>query len=123
MTDPYGESKEAKMDDIVSIIVTGEILIHDRIVENALRADGSYDFNFVFDQLREEIAGADIRMANTEVIIGGKELGISGYPRFNLPYELADTIAVQITASDMGVLLYTDFGFVKNGSFMQFRIS
>ena len=81
------------MDDIVSIIVTGEILIHDRIVENALRADGSYDFNFVFDQLREEIAGADIRMANTEVIIGGKELGISGYPRFNLPYELADAIA------------------------------
>jgi poly-gamma-glutamate synthesis protein (capsule biosynthesis protein) len=93
MTDPYGESKEAKMDDIVSIIVTGEILIHDRIVENALRADGSYDFNFVFDQLREEIAGADIRMANTEVIIGGEELGISGYPRFNIPYELADAIA------------------------------
>ena len=30
---------------------------------------------------------------------------------------------VQITASDMGVLLYTDFGFVKNGNFMQFRIS
>ncbi len=26
---------------------------------------------------------------------------------------------VQITASDMGVLLYTDFGFVKNGNFMQ----
>lgn len=27
---------------------------------------------------------------------------------------------VQITASDMGVLLYTDFGFVKNGNFMQY---
>ncbi len=30
---------------------------------------------------------------------------------------------VQITASDMGVLLYADFGFVKNGNFMQYRIS
>ena len=29
---------------------------------------------------------------------------------------------VQITASDMGVLLYTDFGFVKNGNFMQYGI-
>ena len=29
---------------------------------------------------------------------------------------------VQITASDMGVLLYSDFGFVKNGNFMQFRL-
>ena len=30
--------------------------------------------------------------------------------------------AVHITASDMGVLLYTDFGFVKNGNFMQFTL-
>ena len=30
--------------------------------------------------------------------------------------------SVQITASDMGVLLYTDFGFVKNGNFMQYRL-
>ena len=30
--------------------------------------------------------------------------------------------AVQITASDMGVLLYTDFGFRKNGNFMQYNI-
>ena len=30
--------------------------------------------------------------------------------------------AVQITASDMGVLLYGDFGFRKNGNFMQYRL-
>ena len=29
---------------------------------------------------------------------------------------------VQITASDMGVLLYTDFGFVKNERFMQYKL-
>ncbi|MBQ2580732.1 MAG: GNAT family N-acetyltransferase [Ruminococcus sp.] len=29
---------------------------------------------------------------------------------------------VQITASDMGVLLYTDFGFVKNNNFMQYKL-
>ena len=29
---------------------------------------------------------------------------------------------VQITASDMGVLLYADFGFVKNGNFMQYSL-
>ena len=28
---------------------------------------------------------------------------------------------VQITASDMGVKLYADFGFVHNGNFMQFK--
>ena len=29
---------------------------------------------------------------------------------------------VQVTASDMGVLLYTDFGFVKNKNFMQYKL-
>lgn len=29
---------------------------------------------------------------------------------------------VQITASDMGVLLYTNYGFEKNGNFMQFKL-
>ena len=29
---------------------------------------------------------------------------------------------VQITASDMGVILYTNFGFVKNDNFMQYKL-
>ncbi len=29
---------------------------------------------------------------------------------------------VQITASDMGVLLYTNFGFMKNNNFMQYKL-
>lgn len=29
---------------------------------------------------------------------------------------------IQVTASDMGVLLYSDFGFEKNGNFMQYRL-
>ena len=29
---------------------------------------------------------------------------------------------VQITASDMGVLLYTSFGFTKNSNFMQYKL-
>ncbi|MDE5738554.1 MAG: GNAT family N-acetyltransferase [Oscillospiraceae bacterium] len=29
---------------------------------------------------------------------------------------------IQITASDMGVLLYQDFGFIKNNNFMQYKL-
>lgn len=29
---------------------------------------------------------------------------------------------IQITASDMGVLLYSDFGFTKNNNFMQYKL-
>ena len=30
--------------------------------------------------------------------------------------------SIQITASDLGVLLYSDFGFVRNGNFMQYNL-
>lgn len=33
-----------------------------------------------------------------------------------------DCGTVQITASDMGVLLYSNFGFTKNGNFMQYKL-
>ncbi len=54
-----------------------------------------------------------------------------GYRRKGIAKELLSRVVdearnygcgvVQITASDMGVLLYTDFGFVKNGNFMQYK--
>ena len=55
-----------------------------------------------------------------------------GYRRQGIARELLSRVmeearaygcgTVQITASDMGVLLYTDFGFVKNGNFMQYKL-
>ncbi len=33
-----------------------------------------------------------------------------------------DCGSVQITASDMGMLLYADYGFVRNGNFMQYKL-
>ena len=55
-----------------------------------------------------------------------------GYRRRGIAKELLDRVvaearaygcgAVQITASDMGVLLYTAFGFTKNGNFMQYKL-
>ena len=55
-----------------------------------------------------------------------------GYRRMGIAKELLRRVVeearaygrgnVQITASDMGVLLYTAFGFRKNGNFMQYNL-
>ena len=55
-----------------------------------------------------------------------------GYRRMGIAKELLSRVvdearkgecgSVWITASDMGVLLYTNFGFVKNGNFMQYKL-
>ncbi|MCR5830741.1 MAG: CapA family protein [Lachnospiraceae bacterium] len=77
----------------VQLIMVGDILLHDGIEKCAMQEDGSYDFSEVFRHTRSVIEAADLAIVNQEVIIGGKELRVSGYPSFNAPYEIADELA------------------------------
>ena len=76
----------------IKLVMVGDILLHTPLAESGKKPEGGYDFSAVFANLKEEIEGADIALVNQEVIIGGEELGISGYPAFNAPYELGDAL-------------------------------
>lgn len=76
----------------VSIIMVGDILLHTPVAESGVQEDGSYNFDELFYNVKDEISAADLAIVNQEVIIGGEELGISGYPCFNAPYELGDAL-------------------------------
>lgn len=76
----------------VTIVMVGDILLHMPIERAAMNEDETYDFDFIFQNMKEEIAAADIAIVNQEVIIGGEELGISGYPTFNAPYAIGDSL-------------------------------
>ena len=76
----------------VSIIMVGDILLHTPVAESGVQEDGSYNFDALFYNVKDQISEADLAIVNQEVIIGGKELGISGYPCFNAPYELGDAL-------------------------------
>lgn len=76
----------------ISLIMVGDILLHTPVEESAKQEDGSYSFEAVFTNVQEEIQEADLALVNQEVIIGGEELGISGYPAFNAPYAIGDAL-------------------------------
>lgn len=77
----------------VTLVMVGDILLHTPLAETGELEDGGYDFRALFANMREDISGADLALVNQEVILGGAELGVSGYPRFNAPYELGDALA------------------------------
>lgn len=77
----------------VSIVMVGDVLLHTPVAKSGETEGGGYDFHPLFENVREEIEAADLALVNQEVIIGGSELGISGYPAFNAPYELGDALA------------------------------
>lgn len=76
----------------ITLVMVGDILLHTRVAESGETEDGGYDFSAVFARMREKIQAADLALVNQEVIIGGEELGVSGYPSFNAPYELGDAL-------------------------------
>jgi poly-gamma-glutamate capsule biosynthesis protein CapA/YwtB (metallophosphatase superfamily) len=69
----------------------GDILIHDWVYEDA-KTDSSYDFKPMFSVVKPILKQPDFLMANQESILGGVELGLSGYPTFNSPQEMGDAL-------------------------------
>lgn len=82
----------APEEDTLTLIMVGDVLLHDPVEDAACDAEGNYNFDFLFEETKDEIAAADIAIANQEVMIGGEELGVSGYPAFNAPYEIGDAL-------------------------------
>ena len=80
--------KEKRM----SIISVGDILIHESVYKDAEKEDGTYDFHYMFTDIEPIIKKYDLKFCNQESNIGGKTLGISGYPSFNSPDEIGDEL-------------------------------
>ncbi|MCM1187292.1 MAG: CapA family protein [Lachnoclostridium sp.] len=76
----------------ITLMAVGDNLLHPGIIKTGLQSDGSYDFSFLFQNISDFLAKADIKVINQETIFGGNELGSQGYPKFNSPTQVGDAI-------------------------------
>lgn len=76
----------------IDVMMIGDILTHMGVQESGRLADGSLNYDHLFANIKEDVQAADIAIVNQEVIIGGEELGLSGYPTFNCAYEIGDAL-------------------------------
>ncbi len=77
---------------VVSFMGVGDNLIHETVYNDALQEDGTYDFTDMYSNFSEDLENTDITFINQETVLGGTKLGLSGYPTFNSPTELADNL-------------------------------
>ncbi len=75
----------------LTLVMVGDNLIHDKIYKEFKTTTG-YDFSPMLSYLREIIPSYDLAYYNQETILGGSTLGLSGYPAFNSPYEVGDSM-------------------------------
>lgn len=69
----------------------GDILIHESVYKDAFKG-GHYIFDPIFSNVKDLMEKPDILTANEESLVAGTELGLSSYPCFNSPHEVADAL-------------------------------
>lgn len=85
-------SADANSTSQVTLLAVGDNLIHTEVVMSGLQEDGTYQYDFLYSNLKDQISTADIAVINQETILGGSDFAYSGYPNFNSPTEIGDAI-------------------------------
>lgn len=86
-------NREIKEDTNIKMAVIGDIMCHNSQYKDAYdQKTNTYDFSYVFEDIKEYISSADIAIGNLETTFAGKERGYSNYPRFNTPEQLATNL-------------------------------
>ena len=85
------EASKAAVEPVtVTITAIGDMLMHADISRRAVMADGSYNYDFLFENTHQIFQASDIAVLNNEAIMGGNEIGNVGYPCFNVRDELSE---------------------------------
>lgn len=77
----------------IKLMAVGDSLMHMGVVGSGEKSDGTRNYEYFFDNLKDFLAIADMKVINQETIFGGNDKGFSGYPEFNSPTEMGDSIA------------------------------
>ena len=86
------EKEQKPKEKRMSLVAVGDTLIHAALYLDASRGNNTYDFSYMFTDVEPIIKDYDLKYYNQETIIGGKNLGVSHYPRFNSPDEIGENL-------------------------------
>lgn len=85
-------STEPYVTETASVGVTGDILMHNPVLQAAKTGDG-YDFRDSYEYIAPYYQQFDFMVANLEVTLGGTKAGkYQGYPTFNCPDQVVDAL-------------------------------
>lgn len=74
-----------------SMLVVGDNLISSTIIKAAYNGE-TYNFDSLFENIKEELDNADIKVINQETILVDDPNDYSGYPRFGSPLQVGEAI-------------------------------
>lgn len=81
---------ENKTDSHLNLSIIGDIMCHNsQYIDAYSNEENTYNFSYVFENIKDYINSADIAIGNLETTFAGADRGYSNYPQFNTPEQLA----------------------------------
>ncbi len=90
---PVGLIQEKQESNSLSLVMVGDNLLHMPLISNAKTDSGDYNFDSLYMEMLDEFQSADFSVIVQETILGGESLNYSGYPLFNSPQEVGDSLS------------------------------
>ncbi len=95
-------NEKTSKDITFNMSIIGDIMCHNTQYTDAYNSStDTYDFSYVFEDIKTYIKTADIAIGNLETTFAGKSVGYSSYPTFNTPEVLAENL------KDLGIDVLT----------------
>lgn len=89
---PEPEPEPEPEPQTITLMAVGDNLMHNALIRSGLQEDGTYNYDAFYEGISLPLSQADIKVINQETILGGSEFEYAGYPRFNSPNELGDSL-------------------------------
>lgn len=84
------DTTQKEQDSRVTLLVTGDNLIHNTLISSGEQADGTLNYDGLYANIKPEIEKFDISVIDQETVLGGSDFEYSGYPMFNSPWEIGE---------------------------------
>lgn len=76
----------------VKLAAVGDALIHENILNSGKQKDGSYNYDAIFEHMKDYLSGFDVKIINQETIFVYDSKKFGGYPSFGTPKEVGDAM-------------------------------
>ena len=92
--EPTEESSEEFQETIVTVdlVAVGDNLIHTGLYKTGMNDSGEWNYDHLYEHVKDEIEAADLAIVNQETIFIEDRSKISAYPIFGSPTEIGDSL-------------------------------
>ena len=75
-----------------TVIAVGDNLYHDSLIQSGESDSGTWNYDAIYENVKDEIQAADIAMVDQETVLTTEHDAVSGYPSFATPTEVGDAL-------------------------------